>query len=524
MTQTTIIQKSAFLSTNALQFNQIFRVFLAGLLLPLSFAPFHIPGAAVLSLALFYAQLGRIKGRYAFIYGLFFGLGFFGFGTSWVFVSIHEYGHLNSLVSALITLLFLSYLSLFPASMAFIYCKLANSQALFSSCLFFSALWVLFEYLRATFLSGFPWLQLGFGQFDAPIKYLLPIVGVLGVSFLTCFAATFLAVSLQFTGNKRSLCIISIVILMIAPQWLKTISWSKASAEPISVGVIQANLSMRDKWDENLFWQLLERYKHDTVQLMGTQLIVMPESAIPLPPSYVNDFLDDIHQQAKRAGSAIMLGIPKPTATDEELFFNALISLGKAKGSYFKQHLVPFGEYIPKPFQYISDWLAIPNANLKAGKNHQHLVKVHNHSIATLICYELAYGDLLRHQLPQAEWIVSISDDGWFGHSLAMYQQLQMAQVRSLETARYHVVANNDGLSSIINERGEIEATLPAFNAGLLKGELIPTTGITPWVYWGNTPILLFCVFIVLIYAGYRLIQQKSIAVDDKRRYPYLPN
>lgn len=509
MIRTTAVHKFALMSVKSLKYSFFLRAFLSGLILPLSFAPFHLPGAAILSLALFYAQLRSNRSHYAFSNGLFFGLGFFGFGTSWVFVSIHQYGNLNSFISAFITLLFLLYLSLFPALMAFTFRKLDREEPSLLSCLLFSSLWILFEHFRSTFLSGFPWLQLGFGQFDAPNKYLLPIIGVYGVGFLTCFNAALLTTSIQQRGAKRHLLLSAFVLLLIAPSLLKTLKWSQENANPISVGIIQANLSMRDKWDETLFWQLLERYKKDTKQLLGTKLIVMPESAIPLPPSYISDFLADIDTQAKRTGSAIMLGIPKPTSVDENYFFNALISLGLAKGTYLKQHLVPFGEYIPAPFQALSNWLAIPEANLKPGKKNQPLVKVQHYSIATLICYELGYGELLRRQLPKAQWIVSISDAGWFGHSLAMYQQLQMAQVRSLQTARYQVVANNDGLSSIINSQGEITSTLPAFSAGLLRAELFPASGMTPWVYFGNLPSLSFCIIFVLLYTTFRIVKQK---------------
>lgn len=507
MTRTTIVQKLTLISAKAIPSNSLLRAFFSGLLLPLSFAPFHFPGAAILGLALFYAQLGQRQSRSVFLKGLFFGLGYFGLGTSWVFVSIHEYGHLNSLVSALITLFFLLYLSLFPASLAFVFRKLAKPHSTIFSCLLFSALWILFEYLRSTFLSGFPWLLLGFGQFDAPSKYLLPIIGVFGVGFLTCFAATLLSISVQQMGLKRYIWLTAFVALLLSPLVLKHKKWSQEGTKPISVGIIQANLSMRDKWDERLFWRLLERYKEDTEQLLGTKLIVMPESAIPLPPSYVADYLNDLHVQAEKAGSAIMLGIPQPTSSDENYYFNTLAGLGQAKGTYLKQHLVPFGEYIPKPFQYITNWLAIPVDNLKPGKMNQVQIKVEQYVIATLICYELAYGELLRRQLPEAAWIVSISDDGWFGHSLALYQHLQMAQVRSLETARYQVVANNDGLSSVINTQGEITASLAPFSSGILKTELLPATGITPWVYLGNLPVLLFCALIVLVYTGFRMIK-----------------
>ncbi|KTC78276.1 apolipoprotein N-acyltransferase [Legionella brunensis] len=509
MTQTVAVSKLTLISIKTISYGHLLRAFLFGLILPLSFAPFHIPGAAILSIAFFYAQLIDEKNPHPILNGLFFGLGYFGLGISWVYVSIHEYGHLNSLVSALITLFFLLYLSLFPALMAGICKRLLHPRLPIYSCLLFSALWVLCEYSRSTLFSGFPWLLLGFGQFDAPSKHLLPIIGVFGVGFLTCFAASLLTTFTQFKGKRRFLALTIFVFLLLSPMLLKHINWSKPKAESLSVGVIQANLSMRDKWDESLFWQLLQRYKDETEKLLGTQLIVMPESAIPLPPSYVEDFLLEMHEKAQQSGSAILLGIPKPTMIDENSYFNALISLGSASGSYLKQHLVPFGEYIPEALQTVSAWLAIPDANLMPGKKNQTLVKVQKHPIATLICYELAYGDLLRRQLPKAELIVSISDDGWFGHSLAMYQQLQMAQVRSLETSRYQVVANNDGLSSVINPQGELVASLPAFSTGVLKTTLVPTSGITPWVALGDMPILVFCTLIVLIYAAYRIITTK---------------
>ena len=314
---------------------------------------------------------------------------------------------------------------------------------------------------------------------------------------------------------------------LLFPLFFKNSTWSEEKKDPISVGIVQTNLSMRDKWDEALFWELLQRYQKETEKLLGTQLIVLPESAIPLPATYISDFISDLREKAKKAGSAILLGIPQATTIDENYYFNTMLSIGKAKGSYSKQHLVPFGEYIPQPFQYVSNWLGIPDANIKPGKKNQSLIRVHNHPIASLVCYELAYGNLLRHQFPLAEWIVSISDDGWFGHSLAMYQQLQMAQVLSMQTARYQVVSNNDGLSSVIDTQGKIVASLPAYSSGVLQATIFATSGNTPWVTFGDLPILLFSVLIILISVIYKIILMKvpvqPIAAKHKRRYPYPP-
>ncbi|WP_133127315.1 apolipoprotein N-acyltransferase [Legionella nagasakiensis] len=471
--------------------------FLAGLLIPLGFAPFHLPGLAILGIAAFFGLLHRSSLKQSFYVGFVFGLGATGLGVSWVYISIHEYGHVHSLGSAAITLFFIAYLSLYPALVAFLYKKLAGGHSLIFSCLLFSALWCLGEFLRATFMGGFPWLLLGFGQIDTPLKYLLPVIGIYGASFFACLSATFLTAGTLSPRNKQYAWFIAFALLLLCPSLLNGKEWGKISSSPISVGIIQANLSMRDKWDESLFWQLLQQYQTAAEQLIGkNQLIVMPESAIPVPASYISDFLDELDDKAQKNGSALLLGALQPTDTDETQFYNAMISLGQAKGNYLKQHLVPFGEFIPRPFQQLMEWLSLPTANMNHGKKNQPLIEIQNHPIATLICYELAYPQLLRKQLPKAEWIVSISDDGWFGHSFAIYQQLQMAQALSIQTARFQVVANNDGLSSIIHANGDILASLPAFTAGTLEATIQPLSGTSLWVYLGDSPILLLSLFI----------------------------
>lgn len=482
------------------------RALLSGALLPFGFAPFHLPGLTFIGLALFSAQLssglsvsGRIGRRRAFKTGFSFGLGYLGFGVSWVFVSIHEYGHLNYILSSIITLLFIAYLALFLGLFAFTYHLTSINRSKWVCCIMFSALWCLAEYLRSTVLTGFPWMLLGFGQIDTPLKFLLPIVGIYGVSFVTCLAACILAIAIQEKTRRHALpWLLTSVSIILSPTLLSKHSWTSQQTTPISVGIIQANLSMRDKWDEALFWTLVEYYKKKSEQLMPSkQLIVMPESAIPAPESYVSDLLDHLHQKAQEFNTTILLGIP--VESSRNIYYNSLIALGMGTGSYQKKHLVPFGEFIPNPFQQIMDWLSIPISNMTSGSHYQPLVKVNNHPIATLICYELAYPALLREQLPEAEWIVSISDDGWFGHSFAMYQQLQMAAAESIQTGRFQVVANNDGLSSVIDAEGNIVKSLPAYKAGILNSQIFASTGSTPWVMLGDTPVILLSLLIFFL-------------------------
>jgi apolipoprotein N-acyltransferase len=481
----------------------------SGALLPLGFAPFHLPGFATLGIAIFFYYLTySLPERYtnapknirnkAFLSGVLFGLGFMGVGVSWVFVSIHEYGHLNDFISGIITLVFVAYLSLYTGILAYFYHRLAIPRSKFWNCALFSALWCLGEYARANFFTGFPWLLLGHAQMDTPLNALLPIVGVYGASFVACLSACFLAMTLQRERRKQIPWLCAFVGILIVPLLYKNTIWVESKKSSVSVGVIQANMSMQDKWDERVFWQVVRYYTKKTDELLGkTQLIVLPESAIPAPSSYVTDLLDSLHQKGLDANTSILLGVPEELSPNQ--YFNSMIGLGKASGTYRKRHLVPFGEFIPHPFQTLMNWLSIPLADISKGGQGQSLVWVKNHAIATLICYEIAYPNLLREQLPEAQWIVSISDDGWFGHSFAMYQQLQIAQVLSAQAGRYQVVANNDGLSSVLDFQGQIVDSLPAYKAGILKSRIYPATGSTPWVAYGDNPMLIFILAIIFV-------------------------
>jgi apolipoprotein N-acyltransferase len=492
----------------------------AGLLFPLGFAPFHLPGLAILSLALLFFQLNtKQTKRSACLTGFVFGFCMLGFGVSWIYVSIHTYGHLHVALAALLTLLFITFFSCYTALMAFSYNALKPNLPPSVRILLFASLWFFSEYLRAHCVTGFPWLLLGSAQMDSPLAHLLPLIGTFGVGWLAALISALLAqaVFLEQHPRKKIVTLGLFVILFIAPLALQHKTWTKTDDTSLSVSVIQSNLSMRDKWDEALLWKIINHYQNTASDLVQTnQLVIMPESAIPIPTNYAGDLLNTLHERAKANNSAILLGMPHPNSVQDGHYHNALVALGNAQGIYLKQHLVPFGEYIPKPFVTLNQWLHLPEPTMAPGEAHQPLVTYQNRPIATLICYEIGYPELLRKQLPEATWIASISDDGWFGHSLAVYQHLQMAQVLSKQTGRFQVLSNNDGLSSIINNQGIITDTLPAFQTGVLKGKITPATGATPWVRMGDYPILLINGFFLLIILGFQLM----LAVSRKRRYP----
>ncbi|KTD82347.1 apolipoprotein N-acyltransferase [Legionella waltersii] len=509
MTQTAV--STSYAHKTVIRSGLLNYLFLSGLLSALGFAPFHLPGLTILSLAFLFATLLSSNTKQAVMNGLFFGLGYFGFGVSWVIVSIHDYGGLNYLASGFITLLFITYLSFYPACVSFLFKRLSVNAAPIVSMLLFSVLWCCSEWLRSNLFTGFPWLIIGTTQIDTPLRSLAPIFGLSGLSLLCCFAATLLCYAIKENSTKRYIYLCLFVLILIAPSALKNIQWTQVKNNPISVGVIQPNLSMRDKWDEALFWNLLKFYENTTNHLLGTHLIILPESAIPLPASYLEDYLAKMNYRAIKSKSSILLGILKPANSEQSSFYNSIISLGKARGEYLKRQLVPFGEYIPQPFVSINRWLNLPEPNIVKGQASQPLIHVGPHPIASLICYEIAYPKIIRKQLPLAQWIVSISDNGWFGKSLASYQQLQMAQMLSLLSGRYQVVVNNDGLSSVINNQGAIVDSLPAFHSGILKATIYPYVGSTPWTIWNETPSYVFCSFflVFILFLHFKALTKK---------------
>jgi len=475
------------------------KYFLTGAVYTLGFSPFNYSVFTLISLALLYGYLLRLSLKQSIKAGFFYGVGLFSMGVSWVIISIHDYGQLNYFISFLITLLFIVYLSCFPvlSSILFKWLEIKSSPLL--SSFLFSTTWIIGEYVRATLFTGFPWLLAGTSQTVTPLKYLAPIIGIYGLGFIVCLSAAFFTNSFRNIGPKRFAFLIAFVLIIISPTFLKNLHWTKLSTKPVRLAVIQSNLSMRDKWDETLFWNIIKHYQESTYKYLDKDLIVMPESAIPLPITYVKNILNNIHEKAQEAKTSVMLGILQESNTSSE-YYNSLLALGNGQGKYAKRHLVPFGEYIPQSVKFITRWLMLPPPGLKPGAIHQPLIQINGIPVASLICYEIAYPTLLRQQMPQAHWIISISDNGWFGHSFASYQQLQMAQMLSLQTGRYQVLANNDGLSSVINPSGDIEDHLPAFQPGILESKLFSATGTTPWIIWGDSPLLFFCL-IILIFA-----------------------
>ena len=452
-----------------------------GALLPLAFAPFNLYLLSIVIPSLLLAFLQTPSPRVAFFRGWCFGFGVFLVGASWVFVSIHRYGHSNIVLALLLTLLFTAFLGLYYALQCYVLCKLFKKPSWQKNVLGFPIIWLIFEILRCKVLTGFPWLLLGYSQTNAPFAAFAPIIGVYGVSLLLVFMSSLLFMA--WRGRWCVTLIIFIVIFSLA-GYLKDKSWTTTVKKPLTVSLIQGNIPQELKWQQSALNGILKTYVDLSKQHFNSRLIVWPEGAIPLPTPYSQPFIDPMAALAKQHQSTILSGVLTQSATNGR-YYNSVLAFGMDKGRYDKRHLVPFGEYVPLQslLRGLINFFNLPMSDLNSGQAGQPLIKVGDDQLAPFICYEIAYPSLIPANMAKADAIVYISDDSWFGDSIASAQQTQFAQMRALETGRYVIAATNNGITAIINDKGHLIKQLPRFNRAVLNGQVPARQGFTPYLH-----------------------------------------
>lgn len=469
--------------------------FAGGALAVAGFAPFGLWPLPILSLALLFGQLARTaSARAGFVVGLAWGLGFFLAGVSWVFVSLSVYGDMAAWLAALATFLFCVFLALFPASVGALQAGWRISPGA-RLLLLIPLLWGVSEWLRGWIFTGFPWLVAGYSQVPAsPLAGYAPVVGVYGVSTLLALIAALLAWSLTTRGMlaRRGWAVAAIMALAVGGQALRGVMWTTPDGAPTSVALLQGNVPQDVKWDPDNARATLEAYAR-MAAASPARLIVLPETALPV-------FEDELPEAYRAALIAIgrhnrgdvLTGVP--TGSLDGAYYNSVISLGTAPSQrYHKVHLVPFGEFIPlkSVWGWVIEVLHIPLSDFARGSVDQRPLAIGGQRVAADICYEDAFGEEIIRQLPEASVLINVSNLAWFGDSLAPWQHAQMSQMRALETGRMMLRATNTGVTAIIDARGRVLAALPLFQSGSLSGEIQGYAGSTPYVRWGNRPVLI---------------------------------
>jgi len=476
---------------------------LAGALVTLSLAPFDLWPAGILSCILYAYLLCTCTPGQGLWRGWLYGLGMFGSGVSWVYVSIHVHGHASVPLAAGLTVLFCAALALFHALFGWCYVRFVRPLP-GGMLVGFPALWVLFEWLREWAFTGFPWLYLGYAHQDTWIAGWAPITGVFGLSFICAITGT----CLFLAWRSRKLIACATYAIVLVTLWgggavLKPTQWvAKASERPISVALVQPNVPQEHKWDPEWYRPILRQLREATDPMLGRDLVIWPESAIPNFYQQAQGFLEPIGQRAKAASTSIIAGIPFRSA-DGTGYYNSITSLGFGSGVYHKQRLVPFGEYVPleKQLRGLIEFFDLPMSSFSAGPPGQQPLKAGAYRVAPFICYEIVYGDMVAESAHDADLLVTISNDSWFGNSIGPWQHLQIAQMRGRENGRYVLRATNNGISAIIDHQGRIVARTEQFVATTLTGEAEAMLGTTPFGSFGNAPIIGGC-FLGLLLMG----------------------
>ena len=470
--------------------------FAAGALSVAGFAPlaaFPLPFATLAGLLFLWRSAATP--RVAFRIGFAFGAGLFGAGVSWVYVSLHDFGTMPAPLAAIGAFAFCAILALYPAAAGWSLARLQLGP-LAAALLAFPALWTLFEWLRGWIFTGVPWLAVGYSQADSPLAGFVPVVGVYGVSFAVALCAGLLGVVVSGSGKARIAGGVALVFAFGLGQLLKQIAWTSPQGAPFQVALLQGNIPQDLKFRADRYAATLATYKR-LIEASRAQLIVLPETAIPRFLDAVDPFyLQDIERVAAARRADVLIGVP--IRDRDGRYFNSLISVGASPTQrYDKSHLVPFGEFVPWGLSWMVRTLAVPLSDFSRGPENPKPLALGTQLVAPNICWEDAFGEEIIRQLPQATLLVNVSNVAWFGDSLAPSQHLQISRMRALETGRTMLRATNTGVTAIIGPRGNVVARLPQFTEGVLSGEVQGYGGASPYVRFGNYPIVLACLALV---------------------------
>ena len=474
---------------------------IAGILFTLAFAPFNYAYLALVALILLFASWQNSTPGRAMLRGYLFGLGSFGLGVSWVYISIHDFGRADMLSSGLLTCLFVGFWALFPALAGYLSVKILPINRKLISMMVMPVVWLLIEYFRGYLvLNGFPWLQIAYSQLETPLAGYIPVVGVYGTGFLAALTASIIV--FMFQPKKHRLLLTSaLAALWATGGFLQTIKWTQPIGAPIRVSLIQGNIRQDQKWLPENKLNTLRYYKTMTEAHWDSAVIVWPETSIPAYLSEVNEwFLLPLSQTALQHKSDLIVSLPAHGNSEDEKY-NAVMTLGKETGIYRKKHLLPFGEYLPwQPVSgFILNRLAIKLGNFKSGGIDQPLLKAGGYPFITSICYEDAFGNEGIRGLPDAAYLVNVTNDGWFGDSIEPYQHLQIARMRAMETGRFLLRSTNTGATAIVAPDGKIISQAPLFKATTLNGMITPMGGMTPYARLGDTPIIYTLVILLFV-------------------------
>ena len=472
----------------------------AGGILPLALAPFDVwPLLLVSAGALFWLLRRTETGKEAFRRSWLYGVGKYGVGASWVYVSIHVYGPTAPWLAVLLVVLFVAGMAVFNGLFGWAFHRLLRGQDNeIGAALTFTVLWTALEWLLTWFLTGFPWLFAGYAFIETPLAGLAPVGGVLLVSFAAVLTASLVVAGVS---NARWWVLAVPALLWIAAWALGSVAWTERG-ETRTVALAQGNIPQSTKWTTEGVVLSRNRYRDLTASASDADIVVWPEAAIPDYLRRTKPYID-----AQRPGSGdIVTGIFVAQAregTDETAYYNAAVSTG-GDAIYRKRHLVPFGDFVPfdSLLRGLISFFDLPMSGTTPGETGQPLLRAADIDLAMAICWEIAYPATVAADARQADALVTISNDTWFGESIGPSQHFQIARMRAKENGKYLLRSTNDGITGIVDDDGDVVDRLPRFEPGVLTGTFHTVSGTTPYSRWLNVPVfalLGICAMVIVV-------------------------
>jgi len=483
----------------------------AGAVTVFGFAPFGLALLPVLALAVLFALWQNATPRAAAAQGFAFGLALFGTGASWVFVALETFGGTPTAIALLGTAGFVVLLALWPALAGYVAARAAPPSSV-ARTLAAAGAWTLAEWVRGYSFTDFPWLAVGYAQLPgSALAGYAPLGGVFVVSLAVALVAAMVALAFDAVAEGSRRCVViaaaASLALVVGGSLVNRVEWTTPEGKPLAVSLVQGNVPQALKFDPKFREKTFAIYA-ELVESSRGRLIVLPESAYPMFSDEVPDavILHLIRTAGARRGD-VLLGLftaeaPAPGSA-EPRYFNTVVGLGESDVQlYRKRHLVPFGETIPAKAVlgwFIRNVLAIPLADQTPGAARQPPFAVAGTRVAVNICYEDAFGSELIDGARAAGLLVNVTNDAWYGRSIAAFQHNQIAAMRALELGRPMLRATNTGITSVIAHTGRVVAELPWFTRGVLEVTIDGRTGATPYQRFGDGPALALAAALVAL-------------------------
>jgi apolipoprotein N-acyltransferase len=483
---------------------------IAGAALTCAFAPLGVWPLAILCPAILMWLWDGSTPRHAALTGFCFNAATFGVGTSWMYIGVHDFSGAPVWIAAGLVVGLTGIMAAYHALLGYLSARFLPRTGAWRWLVGVPALWLIIEWLRGWLASGFPWLALGYTQTDTWLSGFAPVVGVYGLSALLLTGSGALLALLR--GQARVRLYAALVLFLPWPVGfaLQHVAWTHPAASAISVGVLQGAVPEDLKWQSESAEPTRILYTQLNEQALGQRLIVWPEAALPQIANEIVPYLKQLDAHAQQKGSDVAMGILRSDENDD--YHNSIMVLPRDHDPSFydKHHLVPFAEFFPVP-AYIRSWLRLmnlPYSDFTPGPANQPAVEAAGTRLALGICYEDAYGTSDLRAVRESGVLVNVTNDAWFGHSWARFQHFQIARMRTLEARRPLVRAANDGISALVGPHAEVLAQAEQFKPTVLKGTVQPRAGLTPFLIFGNWPV----VVLGLLGAG--------LAAGIRRRYP----